>query len=294
MRLGVVLPTFTTDITRPMVAASHAAEVGADAVFAVDHLFPPGAPDRPGLEPFSLLAAVAARHPMLGAGVLVARAGMRPEGLVAAQAAALALQTEGRFVLGIGAGDALVRAEHETFGLPFPPAAERIARAEETARAIVALRDGEVWTGGEHVPAIAGPIGPGARPVVWLGGLARSIVEAAGRSADGWNGWGVDAEGFTTRAELVRAAAAQAGRTPDEVAPTWGGIVLVGRDEDELRRLDAERAATGVAWDPWRGTIEDLRRHLAALRAAGATWFIVTPAGPGDRLAIIASTLREG
>jgi alkanesulfonate monooxygenase SsuD/methylene tetrahydromethanopterin reductase-like flavin-dependent oxidoreductase (luciferase family) len=294
MRLGIAIPAFASDIATPLEAARRAADVGADAVFAVDHLFPPGMPDRPSFEPFSLLSTVAAAERRLGVGLLVTRAGVRPPGLVAKQAAALHDLSEGRAVLAIGMGDALVRPEHDTLGLPYPKAAERAARLEETAAAIRALFEGHRWPGSDHVPALRGPLLPPAAPPVWLGGTGERVVRAAARVADGWNGWGLDADGFDERVTMLREAVAQAGRGASEVAPTWGGIVLVGRDREELARLEEERAARGVAWDPWRGTVEDLRVFADRLRAAGATWMVAMPAGPDDRVELIARTLQAG
>jgi len=89
MKLGLVLSVFTPDPAKPMASAGRAAAAGYDAVFASDHLFPPGAPDRPSLEPYTLLAAIGAANPGLGVGVLVTRAGFRPVGMLAKQAAAL-------------------------------------------------------------------------------------------------------------------------------------------------------------------------------------------------------------
>ena len=100
MKLGLVLTVFTADPAKPLASAGRAAAAGYDAVFASDHLFPPGAPDRPSLEPYTLLAAVAAAEPGLGVGVLVTRAGFRPVGMLAKHAAALDTVTGGRAVLG--------------------------------------------------------------------------------------------------------------------------------------------------------------------------------------------------
>lgn len=294
MKLGVAIPTFSARISAPLEAARHAADAGADAVFAVDHLFPPGMPERPSFEPFSLLSAVAAAEPRLGVGLLVTRAGVRPPGLIAKQTSMLHDLSGGRAVLGIGMGDALVRPEHETLGLPYPSADVRVARLEETAAAVRSLFAGRGWPGGEHVPPLRGPLLPPSDPPVWLGGIGERVVRAAARAADAWNGWGLDADGFDERVRLLRDAAVQEGRDPDDVPPTWGGIVLVGRDRDELARLEEERAARGVAWNPWRGTLEELRVFLARLRAAGATWMVVMPAGPEDRVDLIADTLRAG
>lgn len=293
MRLGFAIPTFAGSIATPLDAAARAAAVGADAVFAVDHLFPPGRPDRPSFEPFSLLGSVAAAEPTLGVGVLVARVGMRPVGLLAKQAGSLHAMTAGRAILGLGMGDALVRPEHESFEIPFGTAPERSAAAVSTALALRAVFAGRAWPGDEHVPAMAGPLAPPGGPPVWIGGTTDRMVDVAARAADGWNGWGLDADAFEDRAARLRMKAAEIGRDPAELEITWGGIVLVGRDRDELARLDAERAARGVAWDPWRGTVDDLRTFAARLSGAGASWIVCMPSGPEDRTELIARTLRE-
>lgn len=294
MKLGIAIPTFARTIDVPSRAADRASEAGADAVFAVDHLFPPGHPDRPSFEPFSLLSAVAASRPEIGVGVLVARVGMRPTGLLAKQASSLHAMSGGRSVLGLGMGDALVRPEHETFDLPFGAAADRAALAESTASALRALFAGRPWPGDDRVAALEGPLRPPGGPPVWLGGTTPRIVSAAARAADGWNGWALDADAFDERVGWLRRAAVEAGRDPSEVVPTWGGIVLVGRDRDDLARLEQARAASGVAWDPWRGTVDDLARFAARLREAGAAWMVCLPAGPDDRTDLIARTLRRG
>ncbi len=190
-------------------------------------------------------------------------------------------------------GDHLVRAEHEMFGLPFPDADERAARLEETAQALRALFAGTPWRGGERVPRLAGPLLPPGRPPVWLGGTGQRVVEAAGRSADGWNGWGLDGPGFAERTRILERVASDAGRDPSEVVATWGGILLVGEDREDLARLEQERAAQGPAWTPWVGTVSDLRAFVEELRTAGCAWFICTAAGPDDRLELIAEVLRE-
>src|SRR5205814_1486692 len=92
MKLGVSLPVFTADPARPLEVAARAEALGIDGVFSPDHFFPPifyppSGADRPALEAFSLLSAVAARHPRLHVGTLVARVTLRAPGLLAKQAA---------------------------------------------------------------------------------------------------------------------------------------------------------------------------------------------------------------
>ena len=286
MKLGLSLPMFTADVRRPLAAAARAAAAGYDGVFAPDHLFPPGAPDRPALEPFAVLAAAAALHPELHVGTLVTRASLRPAGLLAKQAVGLQQMSGVRAILGLGAGDSLSEPEHEAFGIPFPPAAERIAILEETVGALRALFGGERWPGSDHVPAIAGPLLPPAAPEIWVGGRSAEVIAVAARSADAWNGWAMDAERFEAAAGDLRRLAV--GRP---VAATWGGIALVGSDEWDLERLREERRTKGLSMDVWQGGAEDLRSFAGRLEEAGCSWIIVLPVGGEDRIDVVAGAL---
>jgi alkanesulfonate monooxygenase SsuD/methylene tetrahydromethanopterin reductase-like flavin-dependent oxidoreductase (luciferase family) len=294
MKLGLSLTVFTADPSKPLGAARRAAASGFDAVFASDHLFPPGAPERPSLETYTLLSAIAAANPGLGVGVLVTRAGFRPPGILAKQAAALDAMSGGRSVLGLGLGDASGRAEHVALGLSYPPAAERAAVLEETALALRALFAGESWPGGEHVPAMHGPLLPPGSPAVWVGGASDRVLGVAARAADAWNGWGLSVDAFTERAATLARLAREAGRDPASVTPTWAGIALVGEDAAALTRLEEDRAAKGLPMDIWRGTASDLRAFRDIVAATGGTWLVTVAAGPPDRAELIAATLRSG
>ena len=93
MKVGLVLPLFSGEPERVLAFAERAERLGFDGVFAFDHLFPPGASaDRPSLEAFSMLSAVAARTERIAVGTLVTRATLRllphPEGAVTRRCAA--------------------------------------------------------------------------------------------------------------------------------------------------------------------------------------------------------------
>jgi alkanesulfonate monooxygenase SsuD/methylene tetrahydromethanopterin reductase-like flavin-dependent oxidoreductase (luciferase family) len=292
--LGVSLPVFTDDPARPLGVAARAHALRVDGVFSPDHLFPPvfyppSGPDRPSLEAFSLLSAVAAREPGLAVGTLVARVTLRAPGILAKQAAALDAMSGGRAILALGTGDRASVPEHERYGIPFPSVADRLVLLEETATALRALFRGEAYPGGRLVPAIDGPLLPPGSPALWIGGLSDAVIDVAGRVADAWNGWGLDVERFTASTGRLRASAA--GR---EVEATWGGIALVGEDRADLDRLVADRVGRGLPLEGvWTGTSEDLRAFAAGLETAGATWFVVQPVGPSDRLDLIARTFAE-
>ena len=292
MKLGVSLPVFTADPSRPLAVAARAAALGFDGVFSPDHLFPPvfyppSGPDRPALEAFSMLSAAAALHPGLHVGTLVARVTLRAPGLLAKQAAALDHMTGGRSILALGTGDSASKPEHEMYGFPYPSASDRVELLEETVGALRALFAGGRWPGGTHVPALTGPLLPPGSPQLWVGGRSKAVLGVAARVADAWNGWGDDVVGFASKAARLRELAG--GRS---VVPTWAGIVLVGETAAELERLLMERTAKGLPTEGiWTGTAAQLRSFVDALGEAGATWFVVLPAGPIDRLDVIAGAL---
>ena len=287
MRIGLVLPSASSDPGRVLSFARRAEELGFDGLFAFDHLFPPGAPpDRPCLEAYAILAAVAATTSRVRIGTLVTRASLRSAGQLARQAAALEDVSGGRFVLGIGTGDELSRAEHVAFGLPYLGTGVRNRHLIETVRATRALFGGERYPGGEHVRPIVGPLLRGSRaaggPPVWIGGASRAAVRAAAEEADGWNGWALDVGAFSRRVALLRSEAGE--RT---VEPTWGGAAVVGHDAAEAERLSTGRRERGIVGDAFSGDVPGAVAWLGGLAEAGATWAILLAAGGADRMELI-------
>ena len=105
----------------------------------------------------------------------------------------------------------------------------------------------------------------------------------AARQADGWNGWGLSPERFAPQARLL------ADESGGRAEATWGGIVLLGEDEPEAEKLLAERGAAGVLGElAFCGGPDRFAEHLRSLAAAGATWAIVSFAGPPGRRELLA------
>ena len=291
IRIGLVLPMFSSDAGRVVSFARHAETLGFDGVFAYDHLMPLGGPrDGPALECFTTLSAVAATTSRIRFGTLVARASLRPVGLLAKLATQLDVIGQGRAILAVGTGDDLSKREHDAFGLPYFEAEERRAHLAETMGALADLFAGRSWQGGSSVPRIDGPllpppVTPGGPPR-WVGGTSRAVVRIAAEAADAWNGWGLDEDAFAERARLLASRAERAGR---RVEATWGGIVLVGRDAHDTARLVDERRDRGLGTEGiWIGTADDVTGRFRRLAGAGATWTILLPAGPPDRVDVLA------
>ena len=238
LRTGVVLPTFRDTPDDAFAAARAAVAAGVDGVFCYDHVWPLGEPERPALAPFPLLGALAGLlAPASGdgggpfVGTLVARVGLVPNEVLAAQFAALETLAPGRVIAGLGTGDRLSADENRSYGVPYPSAADRreqmVALARDLGRAglIVWVAGGRVgrteearaagaaMTVWEAEPALvaARAAEADAVEVTWAGprpGSGRSLtesVDALHRAGATWAvfGWPVDSDELVAAARTV-------------------------------------------------------------------------------------------
>ncbi|MFN8514657.1 MAG: LLM class flavin-dependent oxidoreductase [Chloroflexia bacterium] len=140
-------------------------------------------------ECLAFIAFNAGRFPGLRWGTLVLGQLYRNPALTAKMAATLQVLTGGRFILGLGAGDA--EAEHIAYGYPFPPGRARVAQLDEAARIITALWQGGPATfTGEHYRienAYCIPV-PKPPPTLMIGGGGeRRTLRVVAEHADWWN-----------------------------------------------------------------------------------------------------------
>ena len=207
-----------------MRAAALAAEAaGFDGLWTWDHLRDPDDEDGPGVpEAWTVLTALAevTRRVMLGP--LVLNVANRRPGVLANMAATLQAVSDGRLLLGLGAGGSRrtpYAVEQAALGQTVEPDA---ARAQRVVEAIALMR--RLWSG-EH-----GFLRPEPPPPVIVGGFGPRMADIAGRHADGWN-----TQAFHPRlAELVKVARdahAASGRDPSRFVVT----VFAGLEERWLR-----------------------------------------------------------
>lgn len=257
--LGVTLPQFTSNEDALTAAAVRAEAAGLDSMWVFDHLWPlSGGKERPVFEAWTTLAFLAARTERITIGTLVTRAALRNPTLTAHMAATVAALARGRLVVAVGSGDARSRAENVAFGYPYEGAAQRRDQLAATVEALTAVR-----------PPSADPA-----PRVWVGGRSPAARALAGWRADGWNGWGGTPAELAADVAAVRAAAGTR-----RVELSWGGIVVLGRNESEARELPGPRGGD----DHISGGPKRVAEALAARAGAGATHLIVTFPDAGTR-----------
>ncbi len=240
MRTGVVLPTFRDTPDDAFAAAEEAVAGGVDGVFCYDHIWPMGQPHRPALAPFPILGALATRLAPRGGGgqgpilgTLVARVGLVPNAVLAAQYTALERLAPGRVIAGLGTGDRLSAGENRAYGVPFSSAAERRAELVGLAGALVK-----------------------AGLTVWVAGGAAGRTEEARAVGAALTVWDADA-----------ALVAQRTSGPDPIEVTWAGPPPTALPS--LRATIEALQGAGASWAVFGWPI-DVEQLVAAARAADA------------------------
>ena len=222
MKIGVVLPTFRDDPAEALETAATAAKLGLDGVFAYDHLYPMGSPERPALAPFPILARVAVAHPALFVGTLVARIGLVATEVLVAQFDALDALSPGHVICAAGTGDRLSAEENVAWGVPVASPDERRADLEAMARTLLG-RGREVWIGGGAAKTLAMAEAVGATVNLW-GASPEQVFEQAKHTAVSWAGPMPAGDGAPDLGGLLAALA--------EAGATWavlGGVVDLER-----------------------------------------------------------------
>jgi len=174
---------------------SHCEQTGWDGAYVDDHFMadPTSGPaDRPILECWALLAALAARTSRIRLGPLVSANTTRHPAVVANAAATIDQISNGRFVLGLGAG--WQQNEHDAYGIELDDARTRSDRLEEACAVItMLLREDVASFSGTHYSLRNARCDPKPvqqqLPLLVAGKGERRTMRTAARYANEWNGW---------------------------------------------------------------------------------------------------------
>jgi alkanesulfonate monooxygenase SsuD/methylene tetrahydromethanopterin reductase-like flavin-dependent oxidoreductase (luciferase family) len=267
-KVGVQLPEVERFVPWPeyLDLARRAEAAGYDSVWVGDHLIydlPDGSTRGP-YEAWTTLAAIASATERVELGPLVASTGFHAPAMLAKQAATVDAISQGRLILGLGAG--WNRREFDAFGFRYD---RRVSRFEE-ALAIIAplLREGRTTFHGQFYdvddcvldprPARAGG------PPIMLGSNSPRMLSIGLPVVDSWNVWwsiyGNSVEQFA-RVKAEVDTAVPEGRTVDATAAV---LVTLPGGRGRLMGETYDASVTTV-------TPDDLGQHIRGLAAAGAT-----------------------
>lgn len=293
MRFGIQTPNQNTTWEELRDTWKEAEALGFDTAWLYDHFAPIfGDEDDPCLEGWTTLAALATETERLRIGLLVTGNTYRNPALVAKMATTVDRISNGRVLLGMGAG--WFEREHEAYGFHYGTAKERAERLDEALAVIKKL-----WTedhpsfAGKYYTLVKAPFAPGnvqkPHPPIVIGGQGKQwIVPLVGRWGDGWNALPqVDPDGIRERRRIIAEECARIGRTPcpTEVSimlplvaitkiPLAGPAVRLG-----ARAVVRKEVARSILADSPDAIVE----RLQAYADAGATEVIVSLRSPFDR-----------
>ncbi len=271
--VGVQLPEVEREVRWPELRAiaRTAEDAGFDSVWLGDHLlyrYASGETRGPW-EAWTTLAGLAEATQRITLGPLVAATAFHVPFMLAKLAATVDEISDGRLVLGIGAGWNPV--EFAALGAPFD---HRISRFEESFTIVrTLLQDGAIDFEGEFFSArdaelLPRPARPGGPPLL-IGSSGPRMLEVTVPHVQAWNAWYADTRNTPGGVAPLRArvdeAARVAGRDPGEIERTVAvQVQLPGGTGRVMGDTDPRQAV-----QPLRGTPDEMAEELRAYAREG-------------------------
>ena len=287
MKLGVIFPQqeIGADPGGLREYLQAVEELGYDYVGVYDHILGADTANRPNWtgiydkddmfhEAFVLLAYGAALTTRIQLCTSIMVLGQRQTALVAKQAAAIDILSNGRMRLGIGVGWNAV--EYEALGEDFTNRGQRLEEQIEVLRALW-TQDPCTYEGHWHQihEASINPL-PVQQPIpIWIGGRHDRVLRRTARLADGWLTQSHQLDDAPEAIDRLRTYAREAGRDPD----TIGIEARVGSRRNtpalqtgpEIWRTEAlawrDLGATHLSFNAMRSNLQGPTQHIQAIRA---------------------------
>ena len=250
-RYGVLLPDFPEDDSRGrdhiqnlMVYLDTLDDV-YESVWLGDHFTLGGMTDMDTdiLECLTALTYLSTKSPNLQFGPLTLASSFRNPGLLAKMSSTMSVLTEGRFILGMGAG--WNKEEYRQYGYDFPSGRIRIEQMEEAIQIIKLLwtQDDVTFKGKYHQVenAYCNPK-PDPVPPVLIGGEGEKYtLKAVAKYADWWNGAYRDVKTWIHKMNVLSNHCDDVGRNFDEIIKSAFTIIALADSDEEAAKL-AERS----------------------------------------------------
>ena len=282
IKFGVTLPQYGASWSQAREVAECAEASGFDSVWVSDHLFGFGAEDP--LEAWTEMTAVAAITRRVELGFLVLCNNYRPPALVAKMATTLDAISEGRLILGTGAG--WYAQEYEAYGYEFPGMRTRLEQLEEALEIMKRMWTEEAATfHGLHYHVEGArcrplPTRKPHPPILIGGGGEKILLKLVARYADVWNNLGLAHGDVAHKLEVLRAHCERIGRDPETIEISQQAVCAVATDRAEAGRR-TERVLGELGFLAGRpelaptGTPDEIVERLKKSHAMGITSWIL-------------------
>ncbi|MGI9643154.1 MAG: LLM class flavin-dependent oxidoreductase [Acidimicrobiia bacterium] len=270
LRVGVQLPEVERPVswTEMRDIAQTAEGVGFDSVWVGDHLLYREAGVTTGpLEAWSLLAGLAVATDRVKIGPLVAATAFHNPAMLAKKAATVDEMSNGRLILGLGAG--WNRVEFDAFGYPFDHRASRFGEAFTIIRTL--LSEGHIDFDGTYYSLDECELVPPARhpgPPLMIGSEGPRVLRMTLPHVDSWNAWyawfGNTPSGAAALMKKVDSVCAEVGREPGDVERTVSVFVQAPGSAGNVERVKRFEDPPAL-----KGSPEQIAEGLAAYAAVG-------------------------
>lgn len=247
--MGGETPRFSDHVSMSQLAR----DVGFEVLWIADHLTHPHEGGTIGSwEAWTLMSALANAVPDMQIGPLVSCAGFRNPGLMAKMTEMIDEISDGRFILGMGAG--WNKDEFDRFGFPFDYRASRFEESIEIIHGLLrngqATLDGKFWQAQEALNQPRGPRATGAPILVGTNG--DRLIHSVAKFADAWNSDWQD--------------------SPDDYLPLLARLDAacdaIGRPRESVIRTGSVRFSTDTPSD-------DVQRYLHVVRDLGIRHLVI-------------------
>ncbi len=246
-----------------------------DSIWMPDHFHPPlpgGSDEADVLECMTTISYLAGMFPKLTFGNIVLGQSYRNPALVAKMGATLQTLTDGRFILGLGAG--WKEDEYVAYGYSYPKASIRIAQLAEAVQVIDRLwRDTPANFAGEYYQithAYCHPK-PTPRPPIMIGGGGEKLtLRVTAQYADWWNNAFADKETCAHKLTVLQSHCNDVGRDYEEIIKTWRHYIAIAETEAEAK------AFAGTETKALIGTPEQIANQLQPFIELDISHFMVS------------------
>ena len=219
-------------------------KLGLDSVWLPDHLIATEEPyHRSYLESWTVLSALASITQNINIGHMVLCNSFRHPPVLAKMASTLDTISNGRVILGIGAG--WLEEEYNEYGIPFGTMGNRINMLSEAVEILRGLWLEKQFTyNGKYYKVKNAYLEPKPiqKPYPKLligGGGVKMTLNIVARYADMCNfeGWGGSIQGYIDKTRILENHCDNVGRNINEIERSWCTEFSVSRDKDEIETI---------------------------------------------------------
>jgi F420-dependent oxidoreductase-like protein len=224
-----------------------AEDFGFQCVFRSDHFTNPSPPDMDSLELWTSLTYAASHTKRIEFGPLVAPVTFRHPSITVRMAAAVDDLSDGRLILGLGAG--WQEREHTNFGVPFYDFRTRFAMFEDALEITTKLlgSDEPVNYEGNHFSLndailLSRPSRPGGPPLLIGGNGPKRTLPLVAKYADEWNALFTSLDNYKERTAQLNDLLVNHGRKPDDVKRSLMTGTIFARSDADLKDALVQRS----------------------------------------------------